>query len=66
MIIAAALIWTLTMQSSHGMVTFGPYDDLKTCRVAALKYLATHDQFNWHKAACYNSSGKTVVIEKDR
>lgn len=62
--IALALIWTLTMQGSLGLVTFGPYADFKHCRAAGLARLAKHDAFKWSKATCYSSNAQIIAVKK--
>ena len=52
------------MQGINGLVTFGPYNDLQSCRVAGQRYLAKVDDFKWRAAACYSSGGKFAVIKK--
>ena len=63
MLVALTIFWTLTMQGSLGLVTFGPYDSEGRCRVVAMQKLAKHDDFKWVKAFCNSSIGRSVEVK---
>ena len=66
MLVAAALVWTLTMHGIAGKGEFGPYQTLDACQKAARNYFVIQDKSNWHNAVCRNSSGYGVPVGNEK